>query len=121
MAGRREQGTLLAYWIVASWLWRMGCTVIPANVASTFSRTPFCFPADRLQVATGRLKIRVAEPQLDRPDVNASQQVHARECVAELVKVELLADRVRLARDWLPEVGRFTMAAVQFATLCHSP
>jgi hypothetical protein len=42
--GRLEQGTLLAYWIVTSRLWRIGFIVIPANVASTFSRTPFCFP-----------------------------------------------------------------------------
>jgi hypothetical protein len=32
------------YRIIGTSLWRIGCTVIPANVASTFSRTPFCFP-----------------------------------------------------------------------------
>ena len=62
-------------------------------------------PADGLQVATGRLQVRVPEPELNRPHVHASQQVHASESVAELVKIELLANRVRLAGDGLPEVG----------------
>jgi hypothetical protein len=45
--------------------------------------------------------------------------VHARESVAGLVEVEVLANRVRLAGDWLPEVGRVAVSAVQFATLRH--
>jgi hypothetical protein len=32
------------HWIIASWLCRIDFIAIPANVASTFSRTPFCFP-----------------------------------------------------------------------------
>ena len=46
------------------------------------------FPANGLQVATGRLQIRMPKPQLYCPDVHASQQVHARERVSELVQVE---------------------------------
>ncbi|MGA8619744.1 MAG: hypothetical protein WB660_14655 [Candidatus Sulfotelmatobacter sp.] len=37
----------------------------------------------------------------------------------ELVKIELLADGVRLAGDWLFEVRRVAMAAIEFATLRH--
>jgi len=72
-------------------------------------------PADGLQVATGRLQIRVPEPQLHRPHVNASQQMHTSEGVAELVEVELLANRVVLAGDWLPEVLRIAVSAIQLA------
>ena len=63
------------------------------------------FSADGLQVATCRLQVRVPEPQLHGPHVNSSQQVHARERVAELVEVELLANRVRLAGDILAVLG----------------
>jgi len=34
------------------------------------------------------------------------------------VQIELLAHCVSLAGDWLPEVGRFTMATIQFAPFC---
>src|SRR5271166_2200160 len=73
-------------------------------------------PADGLQVATGRLQVRVAEPELHRPHVHSREQVHARERVAEFVEVELLADRVLLAGDWLPEVLRVAVPAIQLTT-----
>ena len=77
-------------------------------------------PRDGLQVAGRGFQVRMPEPQLDLADVATSKKVHARECVPELVKVELLANRVRLASDWFSEVGRVAMPAVQFATLRHS-
>ena len=62
-------------------------------------------PADGLQVAARRFQVRVPEPQLHRAHIHASQQVHARERVAELMEVELLADRLILAGDPLAFVG----------------
>src|ERR1700677_567621 len=75
--------------------------------------------ANSLQIATGGFQVRVPEPQLNGPDVHTSQQMHASECMPELVKVELLTNCVRFAGHRLSEVSRVAMAAVQFATLRH--
>ena len=63
------------------------------------------------------------EPQLGLADIATSQQMHARERVAELVKIELLTNRVRLAGDWFSEASRVAMAAFslpRFATSLRS-
>lgn len=74
----------------------MGCTVIPAGRVHLLTHI-LLLPVDGLQLATGLLQVRVPEPQLDCTNVNASQQVHKRERLAEFVDVELLANRVIFA------------------------